>query len=353
MIKENNLIIKEDLKNIILAKLPWHKFKNKTVLITGGNGFLASYIIKSLLSANIYYKLKLKIICLIKSKTSKITRLRYVKNNKNLTIVYHNLKNQLPKNFPCSHFIIHSASQASPKYYHTDPVGTLLPNTIGTFHLLKYAVKCKTNKFLFFSSGEVYGIPSGKNKKINEDNYGYLDPTNLRSCYAESKRISETMCVAYSKQFNLNFNIVRLFHTYGPGFNLDDGRVFADFVADVVSKRKIIIKGDGLEKRCFCYISDATIGFFTILLNGVSGEAYNLGNPSCEISIKNLAKLISNLFPNRVIKIKFKRFNTKKNYLKSPVTKVLPSIEKIKKLGWLPKTSLKEGFAKTISSFGL
>ena len=353
MIKENNLIIKEDLKNIILAKLPWQKFKNKTVLITGGNGFLASYIIKSLLSADIYYKLKLKIICLIKSKTSKITRLRHVKNNKNLTIVYHNLKNQLPKNFPCSHFIIHSASQASPKYYHTDPVGTLLPNTIGTFHLLKYAVKCKTNKFLFLSSGEVYGIPSGKNKKINEDNYGYLDPTNLRSCYAESKRISETMCVAYSKQFNLNFNIVRPFHTYGPGLNLDDGRVFADFVADVVLKRKIIIKGDGLEKRCFCYISDATIGFFTILLNGVSGEAYNLGNPSCEISIKNLAKLISNLFPNRVIKIKFKCPSTKKNYLKSPVTKVLPSIEKIKKLGWLPKTSLKEGFTKTINSFGL
>lgn len=353
MIKENNLIIKEDLKNIILEKLPWYKFRNKTVLITGGNGFLASYIIKSLLSADIYYKLKLKIICLIKSKTSKMTRLRYVKNSKNLMIVYHNFKNQLPKNFPCSHFIIHAASQASPKYYHADPVGTILPNTMGTFHLLKYAVKCKSEKFLFFSSGEVYGVPVDKNKKINEDNYGYLDPTNFRSCYAESKRIGETMCVVYSKQFNLNINIVRPFHTYGPGLNLDDGRVFADFVADVVSKRKIIIKGDGSEKRCFCYISDATIGFLSILLNGVNGEAYNLGNPSCEISIKNLAKLISNLFPNRDIKIKFKSPSIKKNYVKSPVLRALPSIEKIKKLGWSPKTSLEEGFSKTINSFSL
>jgi len=353
MITESNPIIRDDLKSIILENLSWDKFKNKTILITGGNGFLASYIVKSLLSANIHYRLKLKIICLVRNKKSKLNRLKFIKNNKNLIIFYHNLETPLPKDLPNSDFIIHSASQASPKYYHTDPVGTLLPNTMGTFHLLKYAVKCKSEKFLFFSSGEVYGVPLNKNKKINEDNYGYLDPTNLRSCYAESKRIGETMCVAYSKQFNLNINIVRPFHTYGPGFNLDDGRVFADFVADVVSKRKIIIKGDGLEKRCFCYISDATIGFLRILLNGVNGEVYNLSNPSCEISIKDLAKLISNLFPNLDIKIKFKTSGIKKNYLKSPVIKILPLIEKTKKLGWSPKISLEEGFRKTINSFSL
>ena len=98
-------------------------------------------------------------------------------------------------------------------------------------------------------------------------------------------------------------------------------------------------------------MSDATVGFLRILLNGVDREAYNLGNPYCEISIKNLAKLISNLFPDRNIKIKFQRPSIKKNYFKSPVVKVLPSIEKIKKLGWFPKTSLKEGFGKTINSF--
>lgn len=227
----------------------------------------------------------------------------------------------------------------------------MLPNSIGTFHLLNYAVKCNSEKFLFFSSGEVYGVPLDKNKKINENNYGHLDPTNLRSCYAESKRLGETMCVVCSKQFNLNVSIVRPFHTYGPGLDLDDGRVFADFIADVVLKKKINIIGKGLEKRCFCYLSDATVGFLSILLNGVDREAYNLANPSCEISIKKLAKLISNLFPEKNIKIKFNNLVIKKNYLKSPLVRALPSIEKIKKLGWFPKTSLEEGFKKTIRSF--
>ncbi len=351
MIKENNPIIKEDLNNIISEKLLWSKFKDKNILITGGNGLLGSYIIKSLLSANIFYRLNLKIICIIRNKTSKLNRLKFIKNNKNLKIVYHNLEGPLPKDLPVSDFIIHSASKASPKYYNDEPVGTLLPNSIGTFHLLEYAVKCKSKKFLFFSSGEVYGIPLYKNKKIKEKDYGYLDSTNLRSCYAESKRIGETMCVAYSKQFNLNVNIVRPFHTYGPGLDLDDGRVFADFVADVVLKKKINIMGKGLEKRCFCYLSDATVGFLIILLNGVDREAYNLANPSCEISVKKLAKLISNLFPERNIKIKFNNSIIKKNYLKNPLLKALPSIEKIKKLGWIPKTSLEEGFNRTIKSF--
>jgi nucleoside-diphosphate-sugar epimerase len=204
---------------------------------------------------------------------------------------------------------------------------------------------------MFFSSGEVYGAPLNPTEPIIETSYGFLDPMNVRSCYAESKRIGETMCIAWAKQHGLDTVVVRPFHTYGPGIVLDDGRVFADFVADVVAKRDIVVKGDGLEKRCFCYLADATIGFLSVLLNGINSEAYNVANPACEISMKNLAELISNLFPNRNIKIRFEVSSAKKNYIKSPILKALPSIEKIKKLGWLPETSLEEGFTKTIKSF--
>jgi len=247
--------------------------------------------------------------------------------------------------------VIHAASQASPKFYAIDPVGTLLTNTIGTQHLLEYAVRSKAERFMFFSSGEVYGVPLNPMEPITETSYGYLDPMNVRSCYAESKRIGETMNIAWAKQYGLDTVIVRPFHTYGPGMALDDGRVFADFVADVVAKRDIVVKGDGSEKRCFCYLADATAGFLSVLLNGVNSEAYNVANPYCEISMKNLAKLISNLFPDRNTKIRFEQSASEKNYIKSPVLKALPSIYKIKKLGWLPETSLEEGFTKTIKSF--
>lgn len=350
MFIENNFIIKDDLKNIISHNLPWQRLKNKNILITGGSGFIGSYIIKSLLNANIYYSLNLKIIILYRNLSRLKIRFNNITKIKNIILIRHDLKNFLPKNLMNSNFIIHCASYASPKYYALMPVNTMTPNTVGTFNLLNYAVKSRAEKFLFFSTGEVYGCIPNFNKEIKEHHWGYLDPTNLRSCYAESKRVGETMCIAYSEQFNLNTSIVRPFHTYGPGFALDDGRVFADFVADVIKKRDIVIKGDGKAKRCFCYISDATLGFLTVLFDGINHEAYNVGDPTSEISIKNLAKLISNLFPELKIKIRFEKSEYKKN-ISSSLVRVLPSIKKIKRIGWKPTTDLKKGFIKTINSF--
>ena len=116
---------------------------------------------------------------------------------------------------------------------------------------------------------------------------------NVRSCYAESKRMGEVMCVSWGQQYNIHTVIVRPFHTYGPGISFDDGRVFADFVADAVLGRDIVLRSDGLAQRSFCYISDATIGFLTVLLKGDRGEAYNIGNPEAEMSIRELADTIS------------------------------------------------------------
>ena len=179
MIDKENPIIKKDIENIVLEKLNWKKLKNKTILITGGNGFLASYVIKSLLTANNYYNLNTKIICIARNSRSSMSRIKTLIKNSNLKIIYHNLQNPLPKKFPKSNIIIHSASQASPKYFKNSPISTLAPNSVGTYYLLEYAVKCKAEKFLFFSSGEVYGNPLNHSQQIKENDYGYLDPTNL------------------------------------------------------------------------------------------------------------------------------------------------------------------------------
>ena len=305
-------IVHGDLDQIVKLNINWDRFKNKTVFISGGAGLLPSYLVQSLLHANRLHNLKLKVICISRSSESLNKRLGYCLNDPYFKGIIHDVTRPIPVEIMPSDFVIHAASQASPKFYAIDPVGTLLTNTIGTQHLLEYAVRSKAERFMFFSSGEVYGVPLNQMEPITETSYGYLDPMNVRSCYAESKRIGETMSIAWAKQYSLDTVVARPFHTYGPGMALDDGRVFADFVADVVAKRDIVIRGDGSEKRCFCYLADATAGFLSVLLNGINSEAYNVANPSCEISMKNLAKLISNLFPNRNIKIRFEDSGAKK-----------------------------------------
>ena len=136
-----------------------------------------------------------------------------------------------------------------------------------------------------------------------ETEYGYLDPATVRACYGESKRMGETLCVAYHAQYGVPAKIVRPFHTYGPGMDLSDGRVFADFVADLVARRDLVMKSDGRAQRAFCYLADATVGFFTVLLRGEAGAAYNVGNPDAEVSILELARTLANLFPERGVRV--------------------------------------------------
>lgn len=349
--QDTNPIISEDIMGIALAALDWPQLEQKVILITGGSGFLASYLVKSLLMANDFHGLGLQIICMARKLKSVNLRLAGFLEHPALRVILHDISEPLPSNLAASDVVIHSASQASPKYYGTDPVGTLMANTAGTMYLLNHARSHNSARFLFFSSGEVYGSPNDPGALIAESDYGYLDPMQVRSCYAESKRIGETMSAAWSHQFGLHTTVVRPFHTYGPGMALDDGRVFADFVSDVVHCRDIVLKSNGLARRSFCYITDATLGFLTVLLNGSSAEAYNVANPSAEISMRDLAHTLAGLYPERAIGVKFESMAVDNSYIKSPIHRVCPSIAKISQLGWEPCVNIKEGFARTIQSY--
>lgn len=346
-----NPIIFEDLLTIGRADLPWIELHKKTILISGGSGFLASYLVQSLLLLKQLYDLDIKVLCVVRNVVLAKERFKPWIEDPSLQIICQDISDPLPIDFPKADFIIHAASQASPKYYGVDPVGTLLANSIGTRNLLDHALVSDTKKFIFFSSGEVYGQPMKNVASVNEMDYGYLDPMNVRSCYAESKRMGETMCVSWANQYNLNVSIVRPFHTYGPGMSLQDGRVFADFVADVVARKDIVLNSDGSALRAFCYLADASIGFLTVLLKGKNTEAYNIGNPFAEISIKELAVTLSKLLPSRQVNVVFKQYNANTKYLQSPIVRVCPSINKIIELGWSPTVGIEQGFQRTIQSF--
>lgn len=345
----SNSIVAQDVERILRQDLPWSDLNGSTVLISGASGFLPAYLIETLAGLN-DRGASIRIVGLVRNLEKAHARLGHLAHS-GAEWMLQDIAQTLRADLPQADFIIHAASQASPKYYGIDPVGTLTANTMGTLYLLQHAIKSNAKRFLFFSSGEIYGIPLNPERQITESDYGIIDPTNVRSCYAESKRMGETMCVAWAHQYGLHTGIVRPFHTYGPGVALDDGRVFADFVADIVNHRSIVLKSDGLAKRPFCYIADATIGFLSVLLKGAKAEAYNVGNPHAEISMRDLAATLINLFPERNLKTHFTAPITSNKYLKSPVSRLSPSIAKIEQLGWSPTTSIEDGFRRTVLSY--
>jgi nucleoside-diphosphate-sugar epimerase len=343
-------IIEEDLALIAAADLPWHLFEKKTVLISGANGFLPAYMVESLLRRNEVDKsLQVKVIALVRNQKKAFTRFAAYRERHDLEFIVQDVCEPVVTDHKVD-YVIHAASPASPKQFGLDPVGTMAANLQGTQNLLRFARDQEAERFLLFSSGEVYGEVSAANIPTKEDAYGYLDPMALRSCYAESKRAAEALCVAWFHQHKVPVVVVRPFHTYGPGMDLEDGRVFSDFVADIVHGRDIVMKSDGSARRAFCYLADATMGFFTVLLKGENGEAYNVGNDQAEVTIMELAHCLARLFPRKTQVIP-NAPNQCSTYLPSTVSRNLPDTGKICALGWLPTTSIETGFRRTIESF--
>lgn len=295
------------------------------------------------------YDLNLNIIGLARNLEGANLRFAAYQNLQALKLLKHDLQFEVLLSNRAD-IIIHAASQASPKYYGSDPVGTALPNIVGTISLLKYAVESKSSQFLFFSTGEVYGHLDNLEKGIQETDMGKIDPLDVRSCYAESKRMGENLCISYMHQYGVPIKIARIFHTYGPGMKLDDGRVFADFVRNIVMKEPIIMRSHGLAIRPFCYLADTVSGVITILTKGVAGQAYNISNPLQRISVIGLAQLLQKAYPERNIEIE-KLFDEPPGYIASQISDLNPDVTKLNALGWSAKIGIEDGFKRTIRSY--
>jgi UDP-glucuronate decarboxylase len=325
--------------------LPWLELGRATVLVTGAGGFLGSAVVDALLARydQTGGQEPASVIAVVRS--AQRARRRF-QPHPALQVIERDLaKTRLE--FPPFDWAIHAASPASPRFYATDPVGTLLPNIVGTLALLEAARDGRCKGFLYISSGEVYGEVPAASVPTSEHEFGYLDPMNFRSCYGEGKRCGETLCAAFAKQFGVRAIVARPFHTYGPGIALDDGRVFADFVRDVVEGRNIALKSDGAATRAFCYVTDAVAGLLTVLCVGMSGEAYNVGSANGEISISGLAELLVRLFPERGLRVE-RVVRDDDGYVVSPITRNVPSTAKLEELGWKPMIDLEEGFRRTV-----
>jgi nucleoside-diphosphate-sugar epimerase len=328
--------------------IDWSPLAGSTVLITGAAGFLPAYMVETLMFLNESRGLNVRVLALARNRAGFERRFAHLAGRADLVCIEQDISRPFTLDERVD-YIVHAASQASPKYYSTDPVGTLSANTLGTAALLELARSSAVKGFLYFSSSEVYGQPP--RVPTAEGDYGVVDPTNVRACYAESKRMGENMCVSWHHQHGVPAKIVRPFHTYGPRMQLDDGRVYADFVACVLRGESIALKSDGLATRAFCYSADAVAGFWRVLLDGAAGSAYNIGNPDGEISMRALGQLLAGLYPEKGLTVSFVERKEGDQYMASAVSRGCPDIAKAQAIGWQPRTSLADGFSRTIESY--
>ena len=300
------------------------------ILITGGAGFVCSHLADTLFEKNH------DLILLDNLLTGNKNNIEHLLDHKNVNFIQHDVQDHIDISEEID-FIFHFASAASPIAYQENPVNTLKAGSIGTINTLGLA-KVKNADYLLASTSEIYGDPEVSPQ--SEEYWGNVNPNGERSMYDEAKRFAEAAVATYSRSYGLKTKIVRIFNTYGPRMQLNDGRVVTNFIVQALRNENITIYGDGTQTRSFSYVEDTVSGIIS-LMNSTEYDVFNIGNPN-EMTVGQLAEKI----------IELTESTSEIKYLELPnddPKQRKPDITKAKtKLNWEPKVNLDEGLSKTI-----
>jgi len=342
----NNRIVQEDIKNIISSVKLIDKLKNKTIIITGATGLIASYCMQTLVYLNDEYDFNMKIIPLIRN-YEKLKAIIDFSKRKDFYPLIQDVCSNININEKVD-YILHMASSSNPTTITKNPVGIIEANVIGTLKVLELARNTGA-KVLFTSTREIYGKMDEQISEIKESDMGIINPLELRSCYPESKRMAENLLVSYAYQYGIKYNIVRIAHTYGPGMIIEnDGRVMSDLIGNIIRNEDIVLKSNGEALRAFCYVSDCVNALFNVIISGKENEVYNISNEREEISIKDLANLLNDVSEKRV-RITYNIQDNANKYVNFKRVKL--NNKKISTLGWDAKINLRYGIERTIKYF--
>ena len=326
-------VLDQDIENII-NDFDMSVFENKTVLVTGATGLIGKLCVKSLLKSGF----NTKVVALIRNEQKGV---KVLGHNKNLEFLVQDINEPIKLEQKVD-YIIHGASVTSSAYFVKNPVETILTAINGTNNVLEFARSQNLLGMVYLSSLEVYGKPPKEN--TTENDYGFIDILNPRSCYPESKRMAETLCISYGCEYKVPVKIARLVQTFGAGADKNDNRVFAQFAKSVIDEENIVLHTGGETKRNYCYTTDAIRAIFTILTKGENNTAYNVANLNTYISIADMARSLENKNTKLIFEI------DDKNRGFNPTMQICLNPEKLENLGWNAKIGLDQMFERTIKS---
>ena len=349
-------VVASDLEYVLdRARAELAEIAGKRLLVTGGAGFLGYYFVQAALAWNEAMEQERRISVTVLDSFARGVP-DWLVGNEGLTLVRHDIRDALPPALGHFEYLVHAAGIASPTYYRRHPIETMDANITGLRQLLDRVVEAgargePTHGFLFFSSSEIYGDPVAESIPTPETYRGNVSCTGPRACYDESKRYGETLCVNFARQHDVPVSIARPFNNYGPGLKLTDRRVIPDLVRDVLDGRDIALLSDGSASRTFCYVADAVVGYYKVLVRGRRGEPYNVGIEEPEVSMGELAERIAALarqlfgYQGSVTRSE----STDAEYLVDNPLRRCPMIDKARtELGYDPTVSLDDGLERSL-----
>ena len=333
-----------DVRTISKLDIPWDDLQGATIVISGASGLIGSFLIDVLLLGR--PELNVHIVALVRNeKRAKERFAPYLKNG-SIEIISADINADISDIVKGDvDYVIHAASNTHPRAYATEPILTLLTNVVGTEHMLRFGMEHNMKRFLFISSVEIYGENRGDVEKFAEDYCGYLDCNTLRAGYPEGKRAGEALCQAYIKEKGADVVIPRLPRVFGPSMLKTDTKALSQFLNKAVAGENIVLKSEGKQQYSYVYVADAVSGLLYSLLQGGTGEAYNVSAAELDISLAKLAETVADYVGKEVV---FDLPDAVERAGYSKATKAMLDSSKLKRLGWEAQFDLHTGIANTI-----
>lgn len=345
-------VIRADAEQIVETLRPvLQRLSGTTLLVTGGSGFLCSYLFETVARFNdTSGGAPCRMLCVDNLKSGVATRVRHLLGRSDFRFIEHDASQPLDLEEDV-HWIVHGASIASPTLYRLFPLETIDVNVAGTRHMLDLARRRNVQSLLYLSSSEIYGNPPPECIPTPETYLGAVSCTGPRACYDESKRLGETLCGVYHRLHAVPVKTIRPFNVYGPGLRLDDKRIIPDLMSDALGGGPLTILSNGRATRSYCYISDAIAAIWHVLLSSCDGEAFNVGNDAEEVTVAEVAERMRLVAGEPPLEIRYGR-SADADYLTDNPDRRRPDLTKMRgAFDWAPRVSLTDGLSRTLAHY--